>query len=258
MVGIAAGLSTLGKIPFCATFTPFATRRVYDQVTISVAYANRNVKIVGTAPGITAGPNGGTHMCFQDLAIMRAMPNMIVLSPCDVYELKSCLKWMAEIDKPVYLQLIRTKNPAIFNENYKFSFYKAIKLNTGNKATIVSTGYMTKFVVEAVKILKEKNVDVTHLHYPCVKPFDAETLIESAKQTGFVVTVENQNIIGGLGSAVCEVLSENFPTKVKRLGIPDKFGEIATEEYLFAKHEFGVKHIVNAVENKETIETLKY
>jgi transketolase len=243
MICIAAGLAVEGKIPFCASFTPFATRRVYDQVTISVAYANTNVKIVGTAPGITAGPNGGTHMCFQDLAIMRAMPNMIVLSPCDTYELRECIKWMAAHEGPVYMQLSRMKQPAIFDESYKFDPNKAVKVRDGKDVTLVTTGYMTQFAVQAAKELAAEGISVDLLHYPSVKPFDAESLIQSAKKTGKVVTVENQSIIGGLGGAVCEVLSENHPTPVKRLGIPDKFGEVATEGYLFGKHGFGVEHV---------------
>lgn len=246
MICIAAGLAVEGKIPFCASFTPFATRRVYDQVTISVAYANTNVKIVGTAPGITAGPNGGTHMCFQDLAIMRAMPNMIVLSPCDTYELRECIKWMAAHEGPVYLQLIRMKQPAIFDEGYKFDPNKAVNVRDGKHVTLVSTGYMTPFAVNAAEELAAEGITVDLLHYPSVKPFDAESLVQSAKKTGKVVTVENQSIIGGLGGAVCEVLSEQLPTPVKRLGIPDKFGEVATEGYLFGKHGFGVEHIKQA------------
>lgn len=246
MIGIAAGLAVEGKIPFCASFTPFATRRVYDQVTISVAYANTNVKIVGTAPGITAGPNGGTHMCFQDLAIMRAMPNMVVLSPCDSYELRSCLHWMAEYEGPVYMQLIRPKQPQVFDYSYKFNPDKAVVLHEGTDVTLVSTGYMTPFALRAADEVKANGLSVEVLHYPCVKPFDAKTLVASAKKTGAVVTVETQNIIGGLGSAVCEVLSESHPTPVKRLGIPDKFGEVATEGYLFQKHGFGLEHIKDA------------
>lgn len=248
MIGVAAGLSTAGKVPFCASFTPFASRRVYDQITISVAYAKRNVKIVGTAPGITTGPNGGTHMCFQDLAIMRVMPNMTVISPVDAYELKSVLYWMAGYDGPVYMQLIRSRQPKIFGPDYRFVSGKAVKLSEGNEVTLVSTGYLTTFAWKAVKILEEKGIGVELLHYPVIKPFDAETLIASAKKTGAVVTVENQNILGGLGGAVCEVLSEHYPVKVKRLGIPDQFGEVATEEYLFAKHHFGMADIVSTAE----------
>jgi transketolase len=252
MIGIGAGLAVEGKIPFCASFTPFASRRVYDQVTISVAYANNNVKIVGTAPGITAGPNGGTHMCFQDLSIMRAMPNMHVYSPADAYELRATLKYMAKSTQPTYMQLIRTKMPQIFDENVTFAPGKAQILREGADVTLISTGYMTKFALQAAKELEAKGVSVDLIHCGSVKPIDEQAIIASAKKTGGVVTVETQNIIGGLGSAVCEVLSEKHPTRVHRLGIPDQFGEVATEKYLFDKHKFGVAHIVAAcVEMKE-------
>ncbi len=247
MISVAAGLAAEGKIPFCASFTCFASRRVYDQVTISVAYANNNVKIVGTAPGVTAGPNGGTHMCFQDLAIMRAMPNMRVYSPCDVYELRAVLRYMARSPHPEYMQLVRPKAPPVFDESYgPFEPEKARVLCEGVHVTLAATGYMTRFALEAARRLRDEGVAVELLHYPSVKPFDADTLAASAAKTGAVVTVENQSIIGGLGGAVCEVLAERRPTPVKRLGVPDRFGEVASEEYLFEKHGFGPKHIAAA------------
>jgi transketolase len=246
MIGIGAGLASEGKVPFCASFTCFATRRVYDQVTISVAYANVNVKIVGTAPGITAGPNGGTHMCFQDLAIMRAMPNMHVYSPCDALELRSVMRHMAASRQPTYMQLIRSKVPKVFEAEYAFNPEKAVVLREGRDVTLVTTGYMTQFAVAVVDELARAGVSVELLHYPSVKPFDAATLVASAQKTRGVVTVENQNIIGGLGGAVCEVLSEQCPTRVKRLGVPNQFGEVASEQYLFDKHGFGPKQIAAA------------
>ena len=246
MICIAAGLAVEGKIPFCASFTPFASRRAYDQTTISVAYADTNVKIVGTAPGITTGANGGTHMCFQDLAIMRAMPNMIVLSPCDCYELRACVQWMAAHRGPVYMQMVRLKQPQVFDASYRFAFGKAVRLRQGGDVTLVSTGYMTPFAASAADELAREGVKVDLLHCPCVKPFDSEALVASAERTGAVVTVENQSILGGLGGAVCEILSEQRPTPVKRLGIPDRFGEVASEAYLFDKHQFGLNHIKQA------------
>ena len=246
MICIGAGLASEGKIPFCASFTCFASRRVYDQATISVAYANNNVKIVGTAPGITAGPNGGTHMCFQDLAIMRAMPNMHVYSPCDVYELRAMMKNMAASYQPTYMQLIRPKTGVIFDENATFTPGKAVTVRSGGDVTIVSTGYMTQFAVKAAADLADKGIEAEVLHCPSVKPFDEQALVASAQKTRAVVTVETQNVIGGLGGAVCEILSQQCPTQVKCLGIPDQFGEVATEEYLFEKHGFGQRHIVEA------------
>ena len=246
MIGVAAGLATEGKIPFCASFCSFATRRVYDQITLSVAYANTNVKIVGTGPGITQGANGGTHMCFQDLAIMRAMPNMQVFSPCDAYELRSLMHYMAKNFGGMYMQLLRPKLPAIFDETYTFRPGEARRLTKGKDVTLVSTGYMTRFALQAAKELEGDGIGVDLLHCPSIKPFPVDDVAASAKQTGAVVTVENQNIVGGLGSAVCETLAEHCPVKVKRLGVPDEFGEVATENYLFNKHGFGKMQICNA------------
>ncbi len=246
MIGIAAGLASEGKIPFCATFSCFAGRRVYDQVYLAVAYANNNVKLVGTAPGVTAGPNGGTHMCFQDLAIMRVMPNLHVYSPADPYELRAVLRHMAAADQPTYMQLVRSKVAPIFDDAYVFDPHRAVVLREGSDVTLVSTGYMTQFTVRVAEELTEEGVDVELLHYPSIDPFDAETLVASARKTGGVVTVENQSIRGGLGGAVCEVLAERLPTPVKRLGVPNDFGEVATEAYLFDKHGFGPRHIAAA------------
>ena len=246
MIGVAAGLATEGKIPFCASFCCFATRRVYDQITLSVAYANTNVKIVGTGPGITQGPNGGTHMCFQDLAIMRAMPNMQVFSPCDVYELRSLMHYMTKTFGGMYMQLLRAKTPAIFDEKYEYHPGKARRLMEGKDVTLIATGYMTHFAIQAAKELANEQISVDLLHCPSIKPFPVDEVVASAQKTGAVVVVENQSIIGGLGSAVCETLAEHCPVKVKRLGVPDEFGEVATENYLFNKHGFGKMHIADA------------
>jgi len=246
MVGLAAGLASQGKIPFCASFTCFASRRVYDQITISVAYADNNVKIVGTAPGITAGANGGTHMCFQDLAIMRAMPNMQVFSPCDAYELRAVLRFMASDPHPTYMQLIRPRREPVFDDDYAFDPRQAVRLQSGEHVTLVSTGYMTPFARAAARALGSEGIGADLLHYPSIKPFDSDTLVKSACKTGAVVTVENQNTVGGLGGAVCEVLAEHCPVRVRRLGVPDRFGEVATEGYLFDKHGFGPRHIAEA------------
>ncbi len=251
MIGIGAGLAVEGFVPFCASFSPFATRRVYDAITISVAYADTNVKIVGTATGITTGPNGGTHMCFQDLAIMRAMPNMVVLSPCDCYELRECVRWAAEYVGPVYMQMIRMKQPRVFDEDYVFAPDQAVRLREGSDATLVATGWMTPFAMQAADELAGEGVSVDLLHYPCVKPFDVATLVASAERTNHVVTVENQSVIGGLGGAVCEVLSAERPTRVTRLGVPDLFGEVASEEYLLNKYGMNIEHIRDACRTVE-------
>ncbi|MBW1696801.1 MAG: transketolase family protein [Deltaproteobacteria bacterium] len=246
MVGIAAGLANEGMIPFCASFTCFASRRVYDQLTISVAYANNPVKIIGTAPGVTATYNGATHMCFQDMAIIRSMPNMHVYAPADAYELRSVIRYMASTPRPIYMQLIREKMPKIFDEDYVFDPLRARVLTEGEDVTLVTTGLTTKIALDASETLKKEGIRAEHLHYPSVKPFDADTLVGSVMKTGAAVTVENQNVIGGLGSAVCEVLSERHPVKVKRLGVQDRFGEVGSLDYLIETMGIGVKDIVEA------------
>ena len=246
MIGISAGLANDGMIPFCATFSPFATRRAYDQITISIAYAENPVKIVGTAPGITTAKNGATHMCFQDLAIMRAMPNMRVYCPADVYELRSVVRYMAASRKPEYMQLIREIHAPIFDESYEFDPLKARVLDEGSDLTLVTTGLTTQFARGAVEMLKEGNISVEHIHYPSVKPFDVETLVNSVKKTNRVVTAENQNVIGGLGGAVCEVLAEHYPAKVKRLGAQDRFGEVGDVPYLSDTLGFNAAGIADA------------
>ena len=246
MMSISAGLANEGMVPFCATFTPFATRRAYDQITISIAYAENPVKIVGTAPGVTTAKNGATHMCFQDLAIMRAMPNMRVYCPADVYELRSMVRYMAASKKPEYMQLIREIKPAIFDESYEFDPHQARVLDEGSDVTVVTTGLTTIFAREAIGTLKQEGIQAEHIHYPSVKPFDVETLLASVKKTNAVVTAENQNVIGGLGGAVCEVLAEHYPAKVKRLGAQDRFGEVGDVPYLSETLGFSARDIANA------------
>ena len=246
MIGISAGLANEGMVPFCATFTPFATRRAYDQITISIAYAENPVKIVGTAPGITTAKNGATHMCFQDLAIMRAMPNMRVYCPADVYELRSMVRYMAVSKKPEYMQLIREVHSPLFDEDYEFDPHKARVLDEGSDVTVVTTGLTSQFAREAVALLKQEDIHAEHIHYPSVKPFDVETLLKSVKKTNAVVAAENHNVIGGLGGAVCEVLAENHPVKVKRLGARDRFGEVGDVPYLSQTLGFSAKDIATA------------
>jgi transketolase len=252
MIGISAGLANEGMVPFCATFTPFATRRAYDQITISIAYAENPVKIVGTAPGVTTAKNGATHMCFQDLAIMRAMPNMRVFCPADVYELRSVVRYMAASKKPEYMQLIREVHAPIFDGGYEFDPHKARVLDEGSDVTLVTTGLTTQFARNAVAELKAEGIQAEHIHYASVKPFDVDTLLKSVQKTNAVVTAENQNVIGGLGGAVCEVLAENYPAKVRRLGAQDRFGEVGDVPYLSATLGFSAKNIAAACREMKT------
>jgi transketolase len=185
-------------------------------------------------------------MCFQDLAIMRAMPNMHVYSPADANELRAVMFYMVASKQPTYMQLVRLKMPKIFEDGCAFDPNRAVRLHDGRDVTLVATGFMTSFALDVARRLENEKITVDLLHYPSVKPFDSKTLVASAQTTGAVVVVENQNIVGGLGSAVCEVLSEHHPVRAKRLGIPDQFGEVADQDYLFNKHGFGPEHIAQA------------
>ncbi len=225
MVTTAVGLSTIGKIPFLSTFAVFATGRVYDQIRNGACYANFNIKVVGTHGGITVCEDGATHQSLEDISLMRGLPNMQVLVPADCAEMLAAVKYAANHNGPVYLRVPRTNVPDIFEEGHNSNFLKAEVLKTGNDLTIITNGETTAEVIEAVELLTKNNIDAEIIHVPMVKPIDTATIIESAKKTNFVITVENHSVIGGLGSAVCELLSESYPTKVHRLGVNDVFGQ---------------------------------
>ena len=225
MITTAAGLALTGKIAFAATFAVFATGRTYDQIRASVCYQNANVKIIGTHGGVTVGEDGATHQALEDVSLMRGLPNMTVIVPSDCNECEQVIEYAAELEGPVYIRLSRNNLPNIYKNGYKFNPAKANVLKEGKDVTIISNGDILSEVVKAAEILSAKNIDVELISLPVVKPIDSKTIIESAKKTGKVVTVENHSIIGGIGSAVCEVLSENYPTKILRIGMNDSFGQ---------------------------------
>lgn len=225
LIGTAAGLALTGKIPFAATFAVFATGRTYDQIRVSVCYQHTNVKIIGTHGGITVGEDGATHQALEDISLMRGLPNMTVIVPADCNECKQAVEFAAKYDGPVYIRISRNSLPDIYPQDYKFNLNKAVVLKEGKDVTIISNGDILSEVMKASEILEEKGIKPEIISMPVIKPFDKETVIKSAKKTGFVVTVENHSINGGLGSAVCETLSEKYPTKVLRIGINDEFGQ---------------------------------
>jgi len=225
MITTAAGLASQGKIPFAASFAIFATGRTYDQIRNAVAYPKFNVKVVGTHGGVTVGEDGASHQALEDVALMRSIPNMMVVVPSDCKECEEIIKFAAEYKGPMYIRLARTSLIDIFPDNYEFNPYKASILKEGKDFTVISNGETLAEVLLAADILKEKGIDIEVISMPVVKPIDKNTIINSAKKTGFVVTVENHSIINGLGSAVCEVLSEEYPTRVHRIGINDHFGQ---------------------------------
>lgn len=261
MMGVAAGMATTQKIiPFAVTFAVFATKRACDQVSISIAYPKLNVKIVGSYGGIPTGKAGATHQAFEDIAIMRAMPNMTVIAPADAVEMKQAVKACVEYNGPVYLRCIRCDTPVIFNKNYKFEWNKGVTLRDGKDITIVSTGMMTPEALVAADILINQGVGVRLIHLHTIKPIDKDILLKASIETGHIVTVENHSIIGGLGGAVAEVLSESEPALIKRIGIEDTFGESGSLKDLFCKYGLTSKNIVKVVEEliKEKVRKYSY
>lgn len=248
MMGVAAGMASTQKIvPFAVTFAVFATKRVCDQVSISIAYPKLNVKIVGSYGGIPTGKAGATHQAFEDIAIMRVIPNMTVIVPADAVEMKQAVKACVEYNGPVYLRCIRCDTPIIFDKNYKFEWNKGVTLREGKDVTIVSTGMMTPEALIATNILIDQGVDVRLIHLHTIKPIDKDILLKASVETGHIVTVENHSIIGGLGGAVAEVLSESEPALIKRIGIEDTFGESGSLKDLFFKYGLTSENIVKEV-----------
>ena len=243
MASIAAGLSSYGFKPWIESFTPFATRRICDQIAISISYAKRNVKIVGTDPGISAQLNGGTHMSMEDIGVIRSIPGMVIFEPVDEVQLRAAMPVLNDYDGPVYMRLFRKEQPVIFGEDYKFDLFKADTIKEGKDLTIFVSGMLTADVVEAAKLLSEEGVDAEVINIHTIKPIDRETVIASARKTGAVLTVENHNVIGGLQSAVLEALAaEKIP--VCAVGVEDRFGEVGKLPYLREVMGLTVENIV--------------
>lgn len=225
MIATAAGLASQGKIPFAASFAVFSTGRTFDQIRNSVCYPEFNVKIIGTHGGITVGEDGASHQALEDISLMRSIPNMTVIVPADCAECREAIRFAAENQGPMYIRIPRSNVCDIFGENYELDFCKASVLEHGHDATIISNGETLAEVIEAAENLKAEGYSIQIINVPVVKPLDIATIIENVKKTKFVITVENHSIIGGLGSAVCELLSEYYPTPVHRIGINDTFGQ---------------------------------
>ena len=246
MIGTAAGLATCGKIPYASTFAVFAAGRSYDQIRTSICYPNLNVKIVATHCGITVGEDGATHQMLEDLSLMRTLPNMTVMCTSDDTQTKWAIKKIKEINGPVYLRLCRLATPKIYNEE-NFEIGKGVQIGEGTDATIIATGVTVPEAIKAMEELKEKGVNVRVIDMHTIKPIDKEIIIKSAKETKKIITVEDHNIIGGLGSAVCEVLSENYPTQVIRMGINDRFGISGKAEELLKYFEIDKDSIIKKI-----------
>ena len=244
MISTAAGMATCGKIPYASTFAVFAAGRAYDQIRNSVCYPNLNVKICATHAGITVGEDGATHQMIEDISLMRTLPNMTVISTSDETETKWAVKEISKINGPVYLRLSRLDTPAIYDENQKFDIGKAIQIGDGTDGTIFATGLTVSEALKAQESLKEKGVNVRVVDIHTIKPIDKEMIIKCAKETKKLVSIEDHNVIGGLGSAISEVLTEEYPAKLVRLGIHDTFGKSGKAEELMKYFKIAEEYVV--------------
>ncbi len=232
MMATAAGFATCGKIPYASTFAVFAAGRAYDQIRNSICYPKLNVKICATHCGVTVGEDGATHQMIEDLSLMRTLPNMTVMSTSDDTQTKWAIKEIAKIQGPVYLRLARMETPIIYDENTKFEIGKAIQIGEGTDGTVFATGITVSEAIKAQEILKQERINIRVVDMHTIKPIDKEIIIKSAKETKKLISIEDHNIIGGLGSAISEVLTEEYPTKLIRLGIKDVFGKSGKAEEL--------------------------
>ena len=238
MMGIAAGLSTTGIVPFASTFAMFAAGRAFEQVRNSIGYPHLNVKIGATHAGISVGKDGATHQCNEDIALMRTIPGMVILNPADDVEAKACVKAAYEYNGPVYLRFGRLAVPVINDRpDYKFELGKGVVLREGKDVTIVATGLCVSSALEAAEKLAADGIDAKIINIHTIKPLDEELIVAAAKETGKVVTVEEHSVIGGLGSAVCDALAEKCPVPVKKIGVQDVFGESGPAAALLAKYK---------------------
>lgn len=244
MIGVAAGASTTGLVPFASTFAMFSAGRGFDQIRNSVGYPHLNVKIGATHAGISVGQDGATHQCNEDIALMRTIPGMVILNPCDDVEAKAAVRAAYEYNGPVYLRFGRVAVPVINdNPDYKFEIGKGITLRDGKDITIFTTGLLVHATLEAAEMLAQDGVDARVINIHTIKPLDEELVIKAAEETGKLITVEEHSVIGGLGSAVCDVVCEKNLAPVHKIGVKDVFGESATAEELLEKHGLDAKGI---------------
>lgn len=244
LMGTATGMATFGKILYVSTFAVFAAGRAYDQVRNTIAHTNSNVKICATHAGITVGEDGATHQMLEDIGMMKAIPNMTVICPSDDTQTKWIIKEISKIDGPVYVRLSRLATPVIYEEHNQFEIGKGVQIGNGTDATIIAAGVTVAEALKAQEILKGKGIDVRVVDMHTIKPIDKELIIKCAKETKRIITIEDHSTIGGLGSSVCDVLSENYPTKVEKMGINDKFGESGKAEELMRFYGIDAQAIV--------------
>ena len=254
MISIAAGIAATGKRVICSSFAMFAAGRAFEQIRNSVGYPHLNVIIGATHAGISVGEDGATHQCNEDIAVMRTIPGMTIINPADETEARLAVHAAMDHDGPVYMRFGRLAVPVVFGDDYKFEIGKGVELKEGNDVTIIATGLMVNEALQAHELLKAEGINARVINMATIKPLDAEIVIKAAKETGAIVTAEEHSVIGGLGSAVSEVLAEEYPVPVVKLGVNDEFGHSAPEDKLV--HECGLR-AVNIVENVKKAITLK-
>src|SRR5208283_2050621 len=249
MIGTAGGLSLTGKIPFASTFAVFETGRAWDQIRQTLCYSDLNVKLVASHSGITVGEDGASHQALEDIALMRVLPRMIVIVPSDGFETKQVIDTIAEYTGPVYVRLGRAKVPPVMPQEYKFEIGKSHIFNIGRDATVIAIGIMVSFALEARDVLLKEGLDVGVVNMSTVKPLDTVTLLQVAEKSKFIVTAEEHSVIGGLGGAVSEFLSENWPVRMKRIGINDTFGCSGTPDELLKLYGLTTENIITAIKS---------
>ena len=249
MLGVAAGLATVGFVPIVSSFACFVVARALDSVRVLIAQPALNVKIMGGYTGLLTGMTGKTHQIFNDIAIMRTLANMTVLAPADEVEARQAIAAMISLDGPVYIQMTREPSPVLFDAGYRFEVGASVRVREGADVTLVSTGVQTARVYEAAEILGGRGIEATVLHVPTIKPIDEEGIVQAARASGFVVVVEDQTVLGGLGGAVSEVLSEHYPVFVKRLGVRDVYGESGPNDLLLDKYRLSAATVAEDVES---------
>ena len=246
MMGIAAGLTIGGKIPFTGTFANFSTGRVYDQIRQSIAYSGKNVKICASHAGLTLGEDGATHQILEDIGLMKMLPGMVVINPCDYNQTKAATIAIAEHNGPVYLRFGRPAVPIFTDKNQIFEIGKAINLTEGSDITVVATGHLVWEALEASKVLLEKGISIEVINIHTIKPLDNQAILKSVKKTGCIVSAEEHNYLGGLGESISRVLAQNFPVPQEFVATNDTFGESGTPKQLMEKYGIDSKSIVNA------------
>lgn len=249
MMSTAAGMSTFGKIPYASTFAVFAAGRAYDQIRNSICYPKMNVKICATHSGVTVGEDGATHQMLEDLGLMRGLPNMTVLCTSDDTETRWAVKEISKIQGPVYVRLCRLATPVIYDENQKFEIGKAIQIGEGTDATIFATGVVVSEAIKAKEELEKQGIKIRVVDVHTIKPIDKEMIVKCAKETKKLISIEDHSIINGLGTAIADVLTEEYPCKLIKLGVKDEFGRSGKATELLEHYGLTAKHIVEAVQN---------